>query len=337
MGAKPKIFCCVTLDVEVDKDPFYRISSPPRFRNVTEAIPELLEPLFLEFGVRPTYLLSSEVIQDPDSVSILRRLRTDHELGTHGHGELLGPEINIRDFQGKPLHDFICDYPPDVQKEKLTWLTELFYETFGYKPLSFRGGRFGISGQTAKILQDLGYKVDSSVTPGLFWENNSQIVSFIHAPEQPYHPDEKDITRHGKLKILEIPVSSWEAWPLGKKVREWLACHPRFNRFFPEIGKKLLLKVTSRIRWLRPTSFSGETLKKWTKNFIKRNLYKKFIVINIMFHPFELVIGASPYSITPNNTYTIYANLRSILNFFFHHNVLFRKLSDIPLEVKKYI
>jgi hypothetical protein len=47
------------MDVEVDKDPHYRVSSPPRFRNVTETIPLLLEPLFCEYGVQPTYLLSS--------------------------------------------------------------------------------------------------------------------------------------------------------------------------------------------------------------------------------------------------------------------------------------
>ena len=89
------------MDVEVDKDPHYRVSSPPRFRNVTEAIPVLLEPLFCEYGVQPTSLLSSEVIMDQESVEVLTRLCSQHELGAHGHAEILGEEKDVRIFAGK--------------------------------------------------------------------------------------------------------------------------------------------------------------------------------------------------------------------------------------------
>lgn len=213
-----KIICCVTLDVEVDKDPQYRVSNPPDFRNVTEAIPGLLEPLFMEYSVKPTYLLSSEVMQDAASVQTLKKLQSDHELGAHGHGELLGEGVEVGQFKGLPLHDFMNDYPAEVQHAKLSWLTELFARTFGYAPKSFRGGRFGVDGHTLRILAELGYAVDSSVTPGLWWHNSQQVLNFVTAPEQPYRPGAGDVTRPGELPIWEAPVSSWAPSALS---RQW--------------------------------------------------------------------------------------------------------------------
>jgi hypothetical protein len=328
MSAK-KIFCCVTMDVEVDKDPHYRVSSPSRFRNVTEAIPHLLEPLFCELGVKPTYLLSSEVMQDKESVAVLKQLRSQHELGTHGHAELLGPEVDVSLFAGKPMHDFINDYPPEVQREKLSWLTELFIKTFGYPPRSFRAGRFGVNGYTLRILQDLGYQVDSSVTPGLYWYNNHQVLNFIHAPEQPYHPDEEDVTKIGELDIWEVPVSSWEASSLGKKVRAWLASGNPAPQVIPEIAKKILLKATSRLRWLRPTNFSPATLRRWVDNYIKRNANRDNVFIIIMFHPLELIPGASPYSLNPKKAKMIINNLRQLLLYINDKQIKFITLSEI--------
>ena len=39
------------------------------------------------------------------------------------------------------------------------------WSTFGHAPASFRAGRFGIGPRSIGILDDLGYAVESSVTP----------------------------------------------------------------------------------------------------------------------------------------------------------------------------
>ena len=65
----------VTIDTECDKSSNWRAASPVRFRSVTEVIPESLQPLFEDFGIRPTYFLSPEVIAHPESCAVLREAR----------------------------------------------------------------------------------------------------------------------------------------------------------------------------------------------------------------------------------------------------------------------
>ena len=67
---------------------------------------------------------------------------------------------------------FQRDYPPDVEAAKLRDLTELFSRTFGRSPTSFRAGRFGIGPHSIPILEELGYLVESSVTPHMDWAAN---------------------------------------------------------------------------------------------------------------------------------------------------------------------
>ena len=84
------------------------------------------------------------------------------------------------------------------EKEKLFNITELFIKTFGYEPKSFRAGRFGISKDTLKILENLNYKVDSSITPDMQWRNNNKsknTVNFFGAPYQPYYPSHNDFRK----------------------------------------------------------------------------------------------------------------------------------------------
>jgi len=78
----------VSIDVECDKDLHWRVRRPLTFRGVEEGIGRRLAPLFAEYGVRPTYLLSPEVIRDGTCVSLLKTLEAC-ELGTHLHPEFV--------------------------------------------------------------------------------------------------------------------------------------------------------------------------------------------------------------------------------------------------------
>jgi hypothetical protein len=324
-----EIICCVTMDVEVDKDLKYWISNPPGFRNVTEAIPELLEPLFLKYGVKPTYLISSEVMQHPESVKILSQLQSNHELGTHGHGEFLGEGIQVQDFSGAPISEFIYEYPYEVQRAKLAWLTELFTQTFGYPPRSFRGGRFGIDVNTLKILANLHYEVDSSVTPGNFYKGSREVVNFILAPEQPYRPAEHDLNQPGELNLFEIPVSCWTGNSLAKKIDLYLASRLAASRPAPLIWERLLRRTIGRKKWLRPTLGDQRSLIRQAKQYLRRHSEREQLCINIMFHPIELVIGASPYSPNQSEVNRILNNLESLIKYFAQSGCSFAMLKEV--------
>src|SRR5205823_3568889 len=136
----------VTIDTEVDKDRAWRISDPPSFSSVIQGVPDVLSPLFDEFGVVPTYLLSPEVIEDRESAAVLGELGDRAELGTHLHAEFVEPERTLRRevMAGQPTEAVQCAYPPEVERAKLKSLTDLFTATFGQRPTAFRAARYGL-------------------------------------------------------------------------------------------------------------------------------------------------------------------------------------------------
>ena len=86
----------VTIDTECDKSPTWANSDPLTFRSVTEGIPEKLQPLFKEFDIKSTYLLSPEVIEDRRCKEVLNLIKNDCELGTHLHAGFIEPEQNYK-------------------------------------------------------------------------------------------------------------------------------------------------------------------------------------------------------------------------------------------------
>ena len=140
-----------------------------------DAIPSLLTPLFSSFGIRPTYFLSPEVISNRVCCDLLRNL-PDCELATHLHAEYVVPGVETWDFCGPEFRVVQMQWECGrvLEQQKLEVLTELFYQQFDRMPKSFRAGRFGISKDTGQILIDLGYVVDSSVTPHIRWQSRGQ-------------------------------------------------------------------------------------------------------------------------------------------------------------------
>ena len=194
----------VTIDTECDKGSDWKTRFPLGFRSVTEGIRERLTPLFREHGVRPTYLLSPEILRDDASVATLAAL-DDCELGTHLHGEFIEPEA---DFAAPVTSTPQIAYSREVERAKLRNLTELFAARLGRRPLSFRAGRFAVRGHTLRVLEDLGYRVDTSVTP--FRTNvfpGGIRSNHWGAPLAPYHPSDRDPRKNGSLRLVEVPVT----------------------------------------------------------------------------------------------------------------------------------
>lgn len=80
----------VTIDVEEDAGPGWASPPIPAFLGVTEGIKNRLQPLFRDFGISPTLMISPIVLQDIASVDVLGRL-DKAELATHLHWEQICP------------------------------------------------------------------------------------------------------------------------------------------------------------------------------------------------------------------------------------------------------
>jgi hypothetical protein len=267
----------VTIDVECDKGPRWYTASPLSFRGVTEAIPALLQPLFARFGVRPSYLLSPEVLADDACVKTLRSLK-DAELGAHLHGEYIGPEPQTTSLPGSITLAMQRDYPPEIERAKLAMLTALFRERLGYSPTAFRAGRFGIGHGSGRWLAELGYLVDSSVVPHEFFATPSgkSLVDFRACPERPYWAGHDcDLFSAGTSPLLEVPVTVLADGVLPSARPLWPNAQPGGPT------------------WFRPWYSDEETLGEIVRRVAAEPQPRPLVM---MFHNVELVADASPYT-----------------------------------------
>jgi hypothetical protein len=302
----PRVFLCVSIDCECDKGPQWKLRRPLSFDGVHTGIAGRLHPLFARHGAKPTYLLSPELLRDAASVERLSAL-PGCELGAHLHGELAEPDAAIPDRTDAVQRD----YPPDVERAKLSSLTQAFRDAFGRAPRSFRAGRFGIGRHTVGFLEDLGYDVDSSVTPHVDWSHVSPGLSFEGAPEVPYRPAREEPTHPGDSRVLEVPVT----------IRP-----PRLGAL-PFVGRRI------ERRWLRPTKSSGSALVALAREVIERERRRnegRSVVLNAMLHNVEVVAGASPYAATDSDAQRILGRLGALLDFARRADIAVIGLEDVP-------
>jgi hypothetical protein len=298
---------CVTIDTECDKGRGWRSQRPMSFSGVHDGIVARLQPLFRAHRAKPTYLLSPEVIRDPRSADSLARLDGSHELGAHLHGEYAEPGAHEPDV----TRDFQREYPRDVERAKMEYLTVLFKRTFGRAATSFRAGRFGIGPASVPILEELGYAVESSVTPFVDWSKVANGLSFVGAPTQPYHPDPVHPEREGESPILEVPVT----------------IRPRLLSRAPLVGKLL------EPRWLRPTHGTEGQIVAVARDEIRAAREagpRGPVVLNAMFHNVEIIPGASPYAHSERDARGILGRLGALLDFASKEGIQVVGLSDVP-------
>ncbi len=322
------IHLLVTIDTECDKDPSWQTQHPLRFDSVRHGIPDTLMPLFDSFGVKPTFLLSPEVMRDDASVSILFSIK-NCELGTHLHGEFIEPQAEWNNTITGTPQSF---YSPQVERQKLENLTRLFAEKFSSHPTSFRAGRFGISPRTLGFLQELGYRVDSSVTP--FWRHDfggGRVNNFWGAPLYPYFPSRRDARKAGGLRILEVPVTiansffmKWPRWILRRINDRSLV----LKKLLPRLGFKI-----PKTLWLRPVRSSAEEMKHVAQIVMDHTPPNKPVVFNMMYHSVEVVPAASPYAATESDVGRIVQSQREFFEWLFaNFNIKNIGLSDVPLS-----
>lgn len=250
----------ITIDTEGDRAcPFFGNRWGPltgSFHSVQHAIPEL-RSIWNRFSVTPVYLPSLEVLSSRDCIQVLKEeQKAGAEIGVHLH---------IGDA-------FPCNAPEE--REHLYAITDLYERVLGCRPRCYRAGRYGMNDRTLATLNELGYQVDTSVTPHVDWSAQGGPDYSAH-PIQPYWVGD----------ILEVPVTI-----LG--MRPWWP----FNGW-------------AKHEWLRPSVATADQL----KSIVDRACDADFRVLNMTFHTMELVPGASPYVRTFVGAYFYLMRLEAIV------------------------
>jgi len=124
------------------------------------------------YGIIPTYLITSEIAEDKRAIDFFSPLVEVNkaEVGAHLHPWTTPPYVNQKGLAfNDEAHAFPSELPDSLLKAKLVNITRQIEDSIGKRPTSFREGRFGFDQRCAEVLSELGYQVDSSVTPLDYW------------------------------------------------------------------------------------------------------------------------------------------------------------------------
>ncbi|MCB0834686.1 MAG: hypothetical protein KDC45_14555, partial [Bacteroidetes bacterium] len=274
------IYSMISIDTECDKDKNWNIPRPLGFENIHSGVQNVLHPVFMETESIPTYLLSPEIILSKACVDTFSGLPGRFELGTHLHSEFIEPEsepeaVGTFQFQG--------DLPEPIEQAKLTRLTEIFEKAFGYRPTSFRAGRFGIGPRTLRFLADLGYLVDSSVFPLRITPTKNRQNNFYHLDSTAFFPNLDDYSRgSGNSHLLEVPLTvhsdffltlpvSLRKWAGSRELLVWAASKA--------LGRNRVKTLT-----LRPSTNSVKVMRSVVDRHLDYCENENHIFLNMMFH-----------------------------------------------------
>ena len=147
--------------------------------------PKLLE-VMAEYAAVATYFWTGHAAAS--NPSVLKMVQAaGHEIGCHGlYHETLGDPLFPL-----PNNWPVCDFEVEG---RIREATRIITELSGKSPLSFRCPRLWGSNTVVQVLEKLGYKADATLP-----------LFFYRTMIRPYHPDPKDWTKEGSLKLVEIP------------------------------------------------------------------------------------------------------------------------------------
>jgi hypothetical protein len=292
----------VGIDTEGDNQWDAAARANQRFENIY-ALPRL-HALFARHGVRPTYVITYPVADDPRSAEVLRGLLAggDCEIGAHHH-VWETPPCTADDVA---RHAYASTLPRRQFDDQLGTLTDAIRRAVGVQPVSYRSGRFGFSADHVGALERHGYLVESSVAP-LFYEAHKGGPDFVEAPLTPYFLAYDSATTPGTSNLLEVPVSAALNRSLPKRLQFVYARAPR-----PYMTKRVLRKLgLLRLQWLRPSYSSLPDMMALARTLARAGEP----VLNLLFHSSEAIVGGSPYNKTQGELDAFFDRLDRFLAF----------------------
>jgi hypothetical protein len=191
-----------SISVDTEEDDW----EPATRNNTTLNIREIprLQRLFERIGARPTFFVTYQVASDPTAAAIIRETVASEsvEVGAHLH------PWNTPPAEGREEQcSMLWRYPRDSQATKIVRVKQIIRENIGVEPAAFRAGRFGLGNTTLGVVEQAGFRVDSSVTPLLSWREYGG-PSFLRAPMRVYRPSATDLCAPASDgKLVEVPLT----------------------------------------------------------------------------------------------------------------------------------
>lgn len=229
------------------------------------------------YQFKPTWLANWEMLNDDRFVDFAEKFlgKKQCEIGMHLHAWNTPPYYGLPKGEHAGL-PYLIEYPEDVMKEKIITMTKTMEEKFGRKPFTHRAGRWAVNDTYFKLLRELGYIADCSITPFVNWKTNAGQTPYFWGSD--YSKEKTAVSiREG---IIEVPVTT--LWSEEK----------------------------NRVLWLRPNRINLEEM----LYVIGQNRHSGNDYLMFMLHSSELMPGGSPTFKTQGGIEILYEHLNIIFN-----------------------
>lgn len=279
-----KVF--ITIDTEEDNWGNYQ-NTVGDVENI-QALPEL-QSLFNKYGAIPTYLINYSVANQKKSVDVLKSFLTlgQCEIGTHCHPWNTPP---LKEDLTS-VNSMMCNLDHDLLIQKMTCLHKTIEENFQIKPVVFRAGRWAFNEDVAKCLLELGYLVDTSMSPFVDWSKYYG-PDFRRSSTRPFRFNANDIRQHkADGALLELPPT------IGFHQKDFKLCGyvnaVISNAFFSKLRMPKILNRLSLLNfhWLSPEMSSAAEMIKLSQRFVALG----HCHLNMSFHSTSMLPGKSPF------------------------------------------
>jgi hypothetical protein len=323
------MYFILTIDTEADNQWCHGCQLTTENVNYWAPFQELCE----DYGIRPTYLITSEISSDPSAISFFRPIIKNSlaEVGAHLHPWTTPP---FEDLTGLRFNDNVHAFPSDLNSKlltaKLKVLSEQITSITGHPPTSFRAGRFGFNEECANALCGLGYIVDSSVVPQISFRKTIGLKSeggpdFCNKTAWPF-----SIKCENEKTLLEIPVTVVISSILLQRMPSLLPYHQLVEKVTRKLfGLKCIIRQPL---WLRPWPYMSP---KWLLNVWDEAERQGLPFGVMMFHSSELMPGASPFRPTKDSVDELIDLLRNFFHILRNKHVESVTLSEAAQIYKK--
>lgn len=177
-----------SIDIEQDISKYLKNS----YLGISEGIPNLLYQFQL-FDLKANFFITADVCSKyPEIVNQI--IQQGHSIGCHSY------DHSITFFGTEKL---------DKQFNDLSKATDVLKKMTGIPPAMFRAPNFSINGDTIRVLEKLGYTIDSSILPGRKvkkWRMFT-ILDYNGVNAELYNPSYSDVRVRGDSRILEVPLT----------------------------------------------------------------------------------------------------------------------------------
>ena len=291
----------VVVDTEEEFDwtrPFSRASV------ATTSIPAQVRAheIYGRFGLIPTYVIDYPVATDPRSIEYLGGLQREGraEIGAHLH-----PWVNPPHEEAvSTRNSYHCNLPPELERAKIVELTDAIERGFGERPTVFKAGRYGFGPNTARVIAELGYKVDCSYVPYTSFAGDGGPV-YYDVPDQPFWLDEA-------RQLLEVPMTSGYIGRLasvGPRVQGLFDSSRAERLRIPGLLGRPGLLARSR---LTPEGVSAREQCELLRTLVQRGLR----LFTLTYHSPSLAPGHTPYVRSGQELASFLSTIEQVLTYF---------------------